>query len=325
MRRWVVLGLLVLLVAGAAWWAAHALRPPHARLRIGTDPQVISGPLRIAERWGDFASQDLDVTIVSYPSGRQALGALLRREVDLATVAETPLWNQALSPSSIVLWCTLAESRRSVCLVARGDRGVHQVQDLVGKRVGLPRGTTAEVYLLTYLDQFGIDHAQVTMVDVPPQDICGHLAAGDIDVACIWEPLAAKAEACIAHPQVLHEDYLYRMTWNLVGRRDGAALPIERVLRAIDRANQRMLENDPRVVDELTTWCDADRARVARLMPQCHFSLQLEASLQVEVEEQVKLLGGPDATPPDLLALIDPGPLLRVLPEAVSLPGPDAQ
>ncbi len=320
MRRLFVV-LIVLSVAGLGGYAAwHAIHPRRMALRLGTAPQIISGQAQIAAAFGDFAREGLDVTIVPYPSGKLALQAMLAGEVDLATVAETPLWRAAGEHRSLVLWATLAETRRSVWIIARHDRHVATPTDLIGKRIAVSFGTTAQIYLLTLLDLYGIERSRVEIVDVPPQDMAERLVAGDVDAGCIWEPFASKVERALDHPVIMHDAIIYRMTWNLVGRTDGPTMPVERVLRAIERANQRLRSDDPRVVDELARWCDLDRDVVRNLLPDHHFSLQLEGSLLVEIEEQAKLLGGPGATVPDMLPLIDPAPLRRFLPEAVSIP-----
>jgi NitT/TauT family transport system substrate-binding protein len=250
---------------------------------------------------------------------------MLAGEVDLATVAETPMWRQAQRGRPLVLWATLAETRRSEWIIARGDRGITGPADVVGRRIAVPRGTTAEIYLLAFLDLYGIDRARVTIEDVQPQDMAARLAAGEVDVGCVWEPFASKIQSTLDHPVLMHDDFIYRMTWNLVGRSDRPVAAVERVLRAIDRADHRMLADDPRVVDGVARWCALEPELVRRTIPDHHYTLQLEGSLLTEIEEQVKLIDGPAAAPPDILGLIDARPLANVLPEAVSVPAPDAR
>jgi NitT/TauT family transport system substrate-binding protein len=224
-----------------------------------------------------------------------------------------------------VLWATLAETRRSVWMIARGDQGIHGPADVAGRRVGVPRGTTAEVYLLAFLDLYGIEREQVRVIDIAPEKAESELASGAIDVACIWEPFATKVRRAVEQPVIMHDDFIYRMTWNLVGLRDGPPVPVERVLRGIDAADRRMLADDPRVIAEVARWCPLEPESVRRAVPDYHFALQLEGSLLTEIEEQVRLLDGRSAAVPDVLRMIDPGPLSRVLPEAVAIPGHDAR
>jgi ABC-type nitrate/sulfonate/bicarbonate transport system substrate-binding protein len=150
------------------------------------------------------------------------------------------------------------------------------------------------------------------------------MAAGDVDAVSIWEPIASKVEAALSHPVILQDEVIYRLTWNLIGLRD-SRIPVEKLLWAIRRANTRLRSDDPRVIDELARWCDLDRAEVLRLIPYHHFSLQLEGSLLMEIEEQARLLDSPQAVMPDMLPLLDPAPLMRVKPEAINIPVADAR
>lgn len=298
------------------------LRPSQPRIpvRIGTAPQVISSPLHIADVFGDFKRENLDVTVVSYPSGSLAMKALLANEVDAATVAETPLWHGVERHAPLVVWATLAETRRSLWIIAPLGRGIAVAADLAGKRVAVPCGTTAEVYLLSLLDLCGLTKADITLIDTPALEIEDALLSGAADAACIWEPYVTKIVRKFDQPTLLHEDFLFRMTWNLAGRKGDASVPVEAVLRGLDRANARMLTDDPLVVSEVARWCDLDPDVARRLIPDHHFCLQLESSLLMEVEQQARLVGGPKADYPNMLDLIDPQPLLRVLPEAVNIP-----
>src|SRR4051812_10612314 len=207
LRRAAVAAAAVASLAVAVSFLAHHATP--IRVRIGTAPQVIASAVHIAAVCGEFARQGLDVEVVEFPSGKQALEAMLAGRTDATTVAETPLIACALDRRPVVVWATIAESRRSVALVARGDRGIAGPATLAGKRIGVPRGTTADVYLRAFLELYGVDPASVVLVDLAPQDIGERIAVGDIDVACVWEPLSSRVERMLEHPVVMHEDFLY--------------------------------------------------------------------------------------------------------------------
>lgn len=317
--RLALLAAAALSVAVLAWLLRSE---PPVRLRLGTAPQVISGPLHLAVVSGEFARQGLEVTLVPYASGRQALAALLAGELDLASAAETPLTAAALADRPVRVWATLAESRRAASVIARGDRGVRTAADLKGKRVAYARGTTSEVYLVAFLELHGLGGAEVERIDCPPQEVGSRLAAGEVDAACIWEPLASHVLQELQDPVELHEDYLYRMTWNLISRADAPRQQavIERVLRAIDRANQRMAVGDEAVVGEVARWCGMPAERVAAMLPDHHFRLQMEGSLLRDMEHQARILSPPGTPLPDVLALFDASALRAVQPDAVSIP-----
>ncbi len=58
-------------------------------------------------------------------------------------------------------------------LVARKDRGIVNVSDLRGKRIGTTKGTIAEFHLGRFLALNGITLQDVTLVDVTTPDGMG--------------------------------------------------------------------------------------------------------------------------------------------------------
>jgi sulfonate transport system substrate-binding protein len=317
-RRRIAAALALAIVLAAGYVLLHGHE--RQRIRIGTARMIISSPLMVAQELGYFRKHGLDVEVVSYPSGRSAMEALFKGDVDLATVAETPLWRSAVQDTPLVMWATLAETRSSLYLIARGDKDIRREEDLRGKRIGLPRGTTAEVYLLSLLDLTGLKRTDITLVDMPPQEIASAIKAGDIDAVAIWEPYASNIRSELEDPIIMHEDFLYRMTWNLVGNKSAADLPIESVLRAFDQVNQRMLVKDDKLISIIAEWCEMDAVSVSEKMPLHHFCLQLEGSLLMEVEQQSNLLNASNKAAPNFLSIINANPLLSVCPEAVSIP-----
>ncbi|MHB8835234.1 MAG: ABC transporter substrate-binding protein [Candidatus Methylomirabilia bacterium] len=64
---------------------------PARKLSIGVGTIIIAAPLFIAQEKGLFFAEGLDVVLHKYPTGKLALDGLLAGEIDVATVAETPV------------------------------------------------------------------------------------------------------------------------------------------------------------------------------------------------------------------------------------------
>jgi taurine transport system substrate-binding protein len=77
-------------------------------------------------------------------------------------------------------------------LVAKKDRGVKSVRDLVGKKVAVPFASTTHYHLLTALRLDGIDPESLDILDMQPPDILAAWQRGDIDATFVWEPSLAK-------------------------------------------------------------------------------------------------------------------------------------
>lgn len=77
-------------------------------------------------------------------------------------------------------------------LVARTDKNIKTVKDLVGKRVGVPFGSTTHYLLMAQLKREGVDPQKMTIIDMGPSDALAAWLRKDIDAAYVWEPSLDK-------------------------------------------------------------------------------------------------------------------------------------
>ncbi len=77
-------------------------------------------------------------------------------------------------------------------LVARKKSGVEKVEDLAGKKVAVPFGSTSHYHLLIALKVFNVDESKVTILDMQPADMLAAWQRGDIDAGYVWEPTLNK-------------------------------------------------------------------------------------------------------------------------------------
>ena len=77
-------------------------------------------------------------------------------------------------------------------LVARGDSGIVAPRGLIGKKVGVPFGTTAHYRLMGILETFGIAENQLKIIDLSNPDVLPAFIRKDIDAGCAWEPAVGQ-------------------------------------------------------------------------------------------------------------------------------------
>jgi taurine transport system substrate-binding protein len=83
----------------------------------------------------------------------------------------------------------------SEALVVRTESGINSIQDLVGKTIASPFGSTSHFSLLAALKQNGIDPTQLKILDITGQEVHAAWTRGDIDGAYIWQPAQATLVA----------------------------------------------------------------------------------------------------------------------------------
>ncbi|MFT7690850.1 MAG: taurine transport system substrate-binding protein [Porticoccaceae bacterium] len=73
-------------------------------------------------------------------------------------------------------------------MVVRTSKNIKKLEDLKGKTIAAPFGSTTHYLLMTALADEGIDPASMKIIDLRPNDIALAWARGDIDAAWFWEP-----------------------------------------------------------------------------------------------------------------------------------------
>jgi taurine transport system substrate-binding protein len=77
-------------------------------------------------------------------------------------------------------------------LVVRADKHIDKPQDLVGKTMAAPFGSTTHYMTIAYLRSAGVDPTSVKLLDMAPNDAVAAWLRGDIDAAYVWEPALNK-------------------------------------------------------------------------------------------------------------------------------------
>jgi NitT/TauT family transport system substrate-binding protein len=111
---------------------------------------------------------------------------LANKQIDgrLATLDEGILHWKPESPFVVVLALDISSGGDGV--LVRTDRNIKSVGDLKGKKVGLEH-TTPGHFLLNYLlQQNGLSEADVTIVNMSPEDAAAAVVAGDVDAAATF-------------------------------------------------------------------------------------------------------------------------------------------
>lgn len=182
---------------------------------------------------------------------------------DLATNAETQLLRESVANPDLRIIMTVSESFYR--LVGRRSAGIHSLADLKGKRVLVPRLTSAHYYAVAMLRSAGLDEKDVTWVTLSAQPppagqtspapsgrfrMAEALARGDADVIATFEPEPAVAVRLLGSDAIILQDRrVYREAFNLNARGRDLADPekrraIVRFVRAVADASQA-LRKDP--------------------------------------------------------------------------------
>lgn len=149
--------------------------------------QVIpnSAPIVKHEGWLEDET-DMDVEWRQYDAGADVNQAVAAGAVDIGLVGSTLVANGiAVGLPYEVPWIydVIGDNE---ALVAKD--GIDSIEDLEGKKVATPLGSTTQYSLVSALEQAGVDPNSVTILDMEPPDAFAAWKNGSIDAAYVWHP-----------------------------------------------------------------------------------------------------------------------------------------
>jgi ABC-type nitrate/sulfonate/bicarbonate transport system substrate-binding protein len=189
-----VVVILILVITLSSFFYLDSQKPYSGKasdLTLGIYPSEYSSLIYIANDQGYFSANGIKLILKNYSSGASAVKGMLNGEVDIATASEFVVANNALQNEGIYALGTVSKYL-NLYLVARTDLGIHNISDLVGKKIGVTLGSANQFYLGRFLDLNGINQTQVTIVNVNFVDTPNELANGTIDAAITFQPFITQ-------------------------------------------------------------------------------------------------------------------------------------
>ena len=170
-------------------------------IKIGAAGAVDHAPVFVGVERGIFAEHGLDAEVVMYQSGVDMVNGLLNGAQDVNVMGSVPYLTGLARGFPLVLIAHLHgdpnrdaySDNQSIIASAASGVGEGDTAALEGRRIGLPRGTGAEGFLLGVLGSAGLGEDDVELVNIPPAELVTALNQGDVDAVAIWQPWGATA------------------------------------------------------------------------------------------------------------------------------------
>jgi taurine transport system substrate-binding protein len=110
-------------------------------------------------------------------------------DVQVAELGSSPLSIGTSQGLEIQLFMIAQGLGTAESLIAKGDSGIAKLEDVKGKRIAVPVGSTAHYSLMGALTHAGIAETDVTIMNLPADQIAAAWDSGQVDAAFIWEPV----------------------------------------------------------------------------------------------------------------------------------------
>lgn len=150
-------------------------------------------PMQVARAAGAFeAATGWDIEWRQFASGTDVIAAMASGDVAIAELGSSPLAIAASQGVELQMFMLAQVIGEAESLIVRNDAGIAALDDLRGKRIAVPVGSTAHFSLMGALAHAGIPETEVTIMNMPPDQIAAAWEQAAIDAAFIWQPVQSQ-------------------------------------------------------------------------------------------------------------------------------------
>lgn len=147
-------------------------------------------PMQVARASGAFdAATGWTIEWRQFGSGTEVIAAMASGDVQVAELGSSPLAIGASQGVEYQLFMIAQGLGTAESLIAKEGSGIAALEDVRGKRIAVPVGSTAHYSLMGALAHAGIPEAEVEIINLPADQIAAAWDSGQVDAAFIWEPV----------------------------------------------------------------------------------------------------------------------------------------
>jgi NitT/TauT family transport system substrate-binding protein len=141
--------------------------------------------LAIAKELGIWEKYNIDANYFTFTNGPLQIQAMGTGDLDFGYIGPGAFWLPATGAAKHISVNTVGNSDR---VIVRADSGITSMEQLRGKEVAYPAGTSGEQILTLALEAAGMTMADITPVIMDPSTLVAAFSAGQIEAAGIWYP-----------------------------------------------------------------------------------------------------------------------------------------
>ena len=160
-------------------------------------------PIMLAVEKGYFKEVGIDVEVKSVPSSADRVRAVTSGSVAFSNLGRIAVISEMANDNkSFYFFANVDDSPGNEGCWARP--GFASFKDLKGKKVAA--NTSAQITMNGLLENEGLSEKDVQFVNLPGGEMAGAIARGDVDAACVWEPLFTNVKNAAPGGKLLGTD-----------------------------------------------------------------------------------------------------------------------
>lgn len=231
-----------------------------------------------------FVKHKVDVKVVNFQSGVEALQAAAAGQVDITTAADVP--TAATLTRSPTLRVVADGSRwEGSRIVARRSAGITTLADLASKSIGTPLGTSAAYYISNALAQNNI---QANLVQVSPSAMVTAATQHNVDAVSIFQPYQAQTIAALGDDAVelnggtYNQHSLFIATPAAISSKGTA---ISAFFAALGDAGTALAQHDPAATAAVAKATQLDTGLLRTVLSEFDYTIELKPDLATKLTE----------------------------------------
>jgi sulfonate transport system substrate-binding protein len=267
-----VIGAMAAIAAAMVVMTAGAQQPVPLAAAVGNSMNHV--PSFVGVEKGIFLKHGIDLKLKVLGTGQEMSKALQAGEVQIigSAFSNYPVAvERGMAAKGVVGMLGDRTSRYSdapISVWTRKGTGITKIEDLAGRKVGLPVGGTSDEYLAVLLVKKGVPRDKVTFLNVPPGNLLATLQNGSIDAASVWEPIGSLIQAKIPDAVLLargggHISYFINMAVR-TDVIDKSPELVERYVIGVAEASQYTRKNPDEAAEIATRWVSGLDPAVAK-------------------------------------------------------------
>ncbi len=256
----------------------------------------------------------MPVELTKFASGATAVDAFRAGRGDLVVAGDLPslrLWQQggiAICP----------EANYGDLNVVVAKKFVTKPADLRNKKLGTLIGSTSEYLAKSYLASGGVDHKEVTFINLTPPGMVTGLVRGDIDAFACFQPFGWRAVDADPGSHILTTTAPYFQEWLIVNTTPEFAkshqAELVAFLRGMENAGKWLQQNRDEATKIIAKNLGMDDTNtVARMLQNIDWNISYTGRFRSDIERLGKFFD----LPIDWRKTFDPEPLARLGPSYV--------
>jgi len=310
----------ITVLIAAASLTSSAWAQTKMTIATGVDPAF--SQFYVAKESGIFLKNGLDVSINTGPSGSAMVPFLINDQVNAAYGSDLAgVINHNIDPKIVAV----ADGTVLIKWESVIGRDVADFNALKGKKIGIPKGTGAEIFWIGVMKKFNLTPADYTVVDIEAPEMVAAIERGDISAFAVWEPWPTRALMSVKGTKVLadnenivqNRNFVYMNRGWIEKNRDTAT----RFIRALCEANDLINSDRPAAAKMVAKFLNMPLALATELMPKVEYDMYLsDASMHtIKDSENLLMARGKMKAPLDYADYVYTDLLKAVRPDSVRI------